>query len=108
MVVWQHPSGDWGDAPGGFDLTGATKLSFWARGNAGGEKVTIGIGNIGNDKVYHDTFADKKELTLGTEWQEFEIDLTGKNLTRIKSALYFTTSSTGQPQTFFLDGVTIQ
>ncbi|MDA8968733.1 hypothetical protein N9F48_01575 [Akkermansiaceae bacterium] len=107
-VVWQHPSGDWGDAPGGFDLTGATKLSFWARGNAGGEKVTIGIGNIGNDKVYHDTFADKKELTLGTEWQEFEIDLTGKNLTRIKSALYFTTSSTGQPQTFFLDGVTIQ
>jgi hypothetical protein len=94
--------------PGGFDLTGATKLSFWARGAEGGEKVSIGIGNIGNDKRYHDTFSGKKDLTLTSEWQQFEIDLTGKNLTRIKSALYFTTSSDGKPQTFFLDGVIIQ
>ena len=107
-VVWQHPAGDWGDTPGGFDLTGATKLSFWARGAEGGEKVSIGIGNIGNDKRYHDTFSGKRDLTLTSEWQQFKIDLTGKNLTRIKSALYFTTSSDGKPQTFFLDGVIIQ
>ena len=50
----------------------------------------------------------KKDLTLTGEWQQFEINLTGKNLTRIKSALYFTTSSDGKPQTFFLDGVIIQ
>ena len=107
-VVWQHPAGDWGDTPGGFDLTGASKLSFWARGAEGGEKVSIGIGNIGNDKRYHDTFSGKRDLTLTSEWQQFEIDLTGKNLTRIKSALYFTTSSDGKPKTFFLDGVIIQ
>ena len=107
-MVWQHPAGDWGDTPGGFDLTGASKLSFWARGAEGGEKVSIGIGNIGNDKRYHDTFSGKKDLTLTSEWQQFEIDLTGKNLTRIKSALYFTTSSDGKPKTFFLDGVIIQ
>ncbi len=107
-VVWQHPAGDWGDAPGGFDLTGASRLTFWARGNVGGEKVTIGIGNIAKPKIYHDTFTDKKELTLTKEWQQFELDLTGKDLTRIKSALYFTTASEGQPLAFFLDEITIK
>ena len=107
-IVWQHPAGDWGDLPGGFDLTGATTLSFWARGNTGGEKVTIGIGNIGKNKVYHDTFSDKKELSLTTNWQEFKIDLTGQDLTRIKSALYFTTSSSGKAPTFYLDEIIIK
>ncbi len=107
-VVWQHPEGDWGDAPGGFDLTGAKKLSFWARGNAGGEKVTIGIGLINHEKVYHDTFSRKLELTLTDQWQNFEIDLTGKNLTRIKSALYFTTSADGKPLSFYLDDIIIE
>lgn len=107
-VVWQHPAGDWGDAPGGFDLTGASKLTFWARGKSGGEKVTLGIGNISKPKIYHDTFTDKKELTLTREWQQFEIDLSGKDLTRIKSALYFTTASEGQGLTFFLDEITIE
>ena len=35
-VVWQHPTDDWGDKPGGFDLTGAKELTFWARGSSGG------------------------------------------------------------------------
>ena len=38
-VVWQSPANDWGDAPGGFDLTGAKALTFWARGAKGGEAV---------------------------------------------------------------------
>ncbi len=107
-IVWQHPAGDWGDAPGGFDLSGASKLSFWARGTEGGEKVTIGIGNITPPKRYHDTFSAKKDLTLTKDWQQFQIDLRGKNLTRIKSALYFTTLSSGQSSSFFLDEITIQ
>jgi len=107
-IVWQHPAGDWGDAPGGFDLTGATTLSFWARGNTGGEKITLGIGNIGKEKIYHDTFSGKKDLTLTTDWQEFKIDLSGQDLTRIKSALYFTTSSTGKASTFYLDEIIIK
>src|SRR5262245_34755720 len=38
-IIWQDPPSDWGDKPGGHDLTGAGKLTFWARGEAGGEKV---------------------------------------------------------------------
>ena len=30
-IVWQSPADDWGDEAGGWDLTGAKKLTFWAR-----------------------------------------------------------------------------
>src|SRR5262249_5477002 len=53
-VVWQNPPNDWGDKPGGLDLTGSTNLTFWARGAVGGEKVTFGYGLLGIDKRYHD------------------------------------------------------
>ncbi len=37
-VVWQNPENDWGDKAGGFDLSGATKMTFWARSaNGNGE-----------------------------------------------------------------------
>lgn len=29
-VVWQSPADDWGDRPGGLDLSGAKTLGFWA------------------------------------------------------------------------------
>jgi len=107
-IVWQHPAGDWGDLPGGFDLTGASKLSFWIRGSTGGEKVTVGIGNIETKKPYYDTFSSSLDLTLTQDWQQFSIELAEKDLTRIKSALFLSTSSTGEPPSFFLDGVTIK
>ena len=28
-VAWQNPANDWGDKPGGFDSSGAEKLTFW-------------------------------------------------------------------------------
>lgn len=31
-VYWLAPANNWGDAKGGFNLTGAEKLDFWARG----------------------------------------------------------------------------
>ena len=37
-VVWQSPANDWGEKPGGYDLTGATKLTFWARGPRGARR----------------------------------------------------------------------
>ena len=54
-VVWQNPANNWGDKAGGWNLTGAKKLTFWARGDKGGEVVTFLFGLIGKDKTYHDT-----------------------------------------------------
>jgi len=40
-VAWQNPPNNWGDLEGGFDLRGATELELWARGEYGGEKVSL-------------------------------------------------------------------
>lgn len=107
-VVWQHPPGDWGDAPGGFDLTGAKRLSFWAKGSEGGEKATVGIGIVGKEKPYHDTVKKEIKIELTNEWVKYEMDLTGADLSRVKSALYFSTASQGKPFSFYLDEVVVE
>ncbi len=39
-VYWQEPANNWGTVPdAGFDLSGVSRLTFWARGANGGEMV---------------------------------------------------------------------
>jgi hypothetical protein len=104
-VVWQNPPNDWGQLPGGFDLTGATTLSFWARGAAGGERVKFGYGILGIDKKYHDSSQAELAATLTPEWKYYEIDLSEKELTRVKSGFLWSLSAEGQPVTFYLDDI---
>ena len=104
-VVWQDPVNDWGDAAGGKDLSGATRLSFWARGAAGGEKVKFGFGVIGADKPFHDSAKRDLEVTLTAEWREYDIDVAGADLTRVKTGFMWVVAGQGQPLTFFLDDI---
>ncbi|MGA2034093.1 MAG: glycoside hydrolase family 2 TIM barrel-domain containing protein [Thermoguttaceae bacterium] len=104
-VVWQHPANDWGEKPGGYDLTGAEKLVFWARGGDGGEKITFGYGVLGNDKKYHDSSKGEILVTLTKEWKEYSIDLNERDLGRIKSGFMWSLAGQGKPLTFYLDGI---
>ncbi len=104
-VVWQDPPNDWGDRAGGFELSGATRLSFWARGAAGGERVKFGVGIIPDDKPFHDTATAERMVTLTPEWKRYEIGLKGESLRRIKSGFWWTLGGQGRPVTFYLDDV---
>jgi hypothetical protein len=105
-VVWQDPPNDWGDQPGGLDLSGAKRLSFWARGEKGGEKVTFGFGILGQDKPHPDSAGAKREdVTLTAEWRQYSIDLAQKDLTRIKTGFMWVVAGQGAPVTFHLDDV---
>jgi hypothetical protein len=105
-IVWQSPPDDWGDEPGGFDITGAKKLSFWARGDKGGEMVEFKIGIYPKSKPYHDTgSASLGKIKLSQEWKEYTLDLTGKNLARIKSGFVFSVQGRKEPITFYLDDI---
>ena len=105
-VVWQSPANDWGEKPGGFDLTGAKKLTFWARGEKGGEDVSFGYGIIGNNKKYFDSAKDElKNQILSNEWKQYSIDLVGKDLSHIKSGFVWTLAGKNQPITFYLDDI---
>ena len=105
-VAWQDPPNDWGDAPGGFDLAGAKRLSFWARGEKGGEAVGFAMGILGRDKKFSDTASGKLDkVTLTPEWKRYTIDLDGKDLSRIKTGFSWSLAADGQPVTFFLDDI---
>lgn len=105
-VVWQNPPGDWGDRSGGYDLSGAKKLTFWARGEKGGETVSFEFGTLAKPKKFFDTGKGRLEkVTLTTDWRRHEIDVSGQDLTRIKTGFVWTLASPGKPVTFYLDDI---
>jgi len=105
-IVWQSPANDWGDLPGGKNLTGATKLTFWARGDEGGEVVNFSLGVLGKDKPFHDSdSAALKDVELTKDWKQYTIDLTGKDLSCIKTGFVWIVGSKGKPVTFYLDDI---
>lgn len=105
-VLWQSPPNDWGAKPGGFDLTGATTLVFYARGAKGGEKVSFQIGGLGKDQPYFDTAkGELKDVELKTEWTRYRIPLDGKDLSRIKTGFGWVVGGQGAPVVFHVDDI---
>lgn len=104
-VYWQSPANDWGNAPGGYDLTGAKKLCFRVRGAKGGEKISFFFGGLFG-KPYSDTARGEiKDEVLSAEWTTYAIPLDGKNLKRIKTGFGFTFGGQGNPFTFYIDEI---
>ncbi len=106
-IFWLNPANNWGSRKGGFDLTGAQKLTFWARGEQGGERIEeISIGGVSGD------FPDTDSAMIGPviltkEWREYTIDLRGKDLSYISGGFSWTTNAKVNPSgcTFYLDDI---
>jgi len=75
-ICWKNKVGNEGEAPGD-DLSkaGYRKISFWAKGAAGGEVVEFRAGGLGNIKTrYRDSFdVTAGKIKLGTSWAEYSI-----------------------------------
>lgn len=76
----------------GMDLSGATELRFWARGENGGERVeffTCGFGydgETGGRTVKYPDSCKKRSLgyvELDSQWQEYVIDLSNDDLSYV-------------------------
>lgn len=106
-VVWQDPANDWGDAAGGYNLTGATALEFYAKGAAGGEVVNFGFGLLGADAKFPDSGkGELKELRLTDQWRRYRVELgSDVDMQRIKTGFYWSIAGQGNPLTFFLDDI---
>ncbi len=108
-VVWQSPANDWGDKPGGWNLSGAKKLTFWARGAKGSEVVSFQFGLLGKDKTYPDTGTGKLDkVALTKDWKQYTMDLHGKDLSRIKTGFAWVINGSGRPVVFYLDDIRYQ
>ena len=105
-VAWQNPPDNWGDMDGGFDLTGATELEVWARGEYGGERVSFGVGIVGPDKAFPDSSISKVDnIHLGREWKRYRVPLENKDLSSIKTGFVVTVEGRRSPVTIYLDSI---
>lgn len=103
-IYWQHPANNWGGKKGGFDITGAKKLSFWAKGENGGEKIAeFKVGGITSEIEDGDSdSASIGPIELSTEWQKYVIDLEGLDLSHIIGGFCWAASGDENPEGFLL------
>ncbi len=107
-IYWQNPANNWGSKRAGFDLRGAKKLTFWARGEKGGEIISeFKMGGIAGE------FSDSASAGIGPamltqDWKQYEIDLTGQDLSHIIGGFGFSLSGDDNPAegtVFYLDTI---
>ena len=106
-IYWLNPPDNWGQRKGGYNITGAQRLSFWAKGEKGSEQIQeFKIGGITGDYPDSD-IAVIGPVILTPEWKQYVIDLRGKDLSYISGGFSWTTSAEVNPQacTFYLDDI---
>ena len=104
-VCWQYPANNWGNINGGVNLTGAKKLTFWAKGESGEEFISFKVG--GNYGVFSDT----TEIIIGPVklskiWKKYSIELINEDLSHISCGFGWVIDKTHQvtPEViFYLD-----
>jgi hypothetical protein len=109
-IYWQNPANNWGTVLGaGYNLQGATKLTFWARGEKGGEIINeFKVGGISSGEYIDSDSASIGPIRLTKEWKKYEIDLRGKDLSYIIGGFCWATNiDVNDPQgiVFYLDEI---
>jgi hypothetical protein len=99
-VLWQHPANNWGTAAGYAIPTGATKVSFWARGDLGGEVATFIVGFAVTPTPTSpcvDTVSGSLRQTLTTTWTHYTIPFAGQYGVGVISPFGYVIGAADQP-----------
>lgn len=103
------PANDWGDILGGYDISGAKKLSFWAKASYDNLKIKAGLGLIekGN-KPFPDTSKKIDEFLLSNQWKKYSIKLNRLDLTCIRSGFVLFVGGEGMSHEIFIDDIVFE
>jgi len=120
------PSPNFGTVPNaGINLTGATALTFWARGERGGEVVEVFMGGVGRNPdtgavlnpcapgfpgpcpAPDSTPVVKATFTLTTDWRQYSLPLAGRNLSYVLGGFGWVVDGGRNPQgaIFYFDDI---
>ena len=106
-IYWQQPQGNWGDKEGGYDLSKATFVTFWLKGEIGNEVIQeIKIG--GFKGAFPDSgTAVKKNIKLTNQWKLYFIDLRNVDTSYIAGGFSFVVSRRDNPNgcVFYMDEI---
>jgi hypothetical protein len=112
-----EPTPNWGDvANAGVDLSNAKQLSFWARGETGGEVlefIALGLGRDANNgqalKPYPDSAQQLKlKVSLTQQWQQYTLDTSASHLNYVIGGFGWVTNAQdtkGNKSVFYLDEI---
>ena len=102
-ICWLYPDSNTGNEPGR-NLAGSNRLAFWARGALGGEMAEFSLGGGPSDSF---AAASTGPVALSTDWQQYNLDLTGKNLSSVASGFCWRVAKSMNPTgcTIYLDDV---
>ncbi len=108
-VYWQNPADNWGNRKGGYNLSGASRLIFWAKGEIGQERIEeFRVGGLGLGQDFPDSdSASIGPVILTKEWKQYSIDLRGKDLSYISGGFAWVANVDANPHhcTFYLDNI---
>ena len=105
---WDPPEAFFADIDGGFDLSCATKLTFWARGEYGGEKAEFKVGGL--SEKYQDSLQpafSTGPIVLTDKWENYTLNLRDKDLSHIIGGFVWVTNKPSNPAgaTIYLDDI---
>lgn len=114
-IYWQEPENNWGTLQDvGYNLTGARRLTFWARGSKGGEKCEFKVGGIGYNPELQKVIApypdslipalSTGELVLSTSWTQYNISFSSYNLTHVIGGFCWVSKDKNKP-TVYIDEI---
>lgn len=88
-IYWLNPKNNWGEQKGGFNLCFAKKLTFWAKGEKGGEHIAVfkfgGLKGFFPDSDNH----GMGPVVLTDKWQEYMVDVSERNMRYISAGFSF-------------------
>lgn len=93
----------------GYNVSGYSKLTFWARGEEGGEVCSFSVGGISGG-TYKDTINPAKStgsVRLSREWQKYTINLERENMSHIIGGFCYVVVKDQNPRgsTVYIDDI---
>ena len=108
-VYWLFPADNWGSARGKKIAAGATRVSFFAAGGAGGETVGVTVGGVADPLLpYQDTLTASTEIVLTTELTEYTLDISGQSYDSVLGGFswtYAVPEGSSAPIEIYLDDI---
>ncbi|MCK5056365.1 MAG: hypothetical protein KAT34_06910 [Candidatus Aminicenantes bacterium] len=109
-IYWQNKPNNWGDFRGeDFSRAGYKKLTFWARGENGGEVVEFKAGGINAPgKNHRDSFeVSSGKVVLERTWEQYTLNLESEDLSCVIGGFCWVASRAANPDglTFYLDDI---
>ena len=109
-IFWQHPHNNWGDYHGHFISEGATRITFSARGESGGESLTVGAGQKSANAVSDKFSLEEVQVALTKDWKAYELPFRGMKYdspTGVVGAFMvrWSAKDNDDPSVFYLDDI---